>query len=68
MCILIYHKFLFLIAILKLDYNVIIKKSDEGNMVAEKLLRAEPDAELKRIAELSIEELDKEVSLEMDNT
>ena len=51
-----------------LKYNVIIKKSDEGNMVAEKLLRAEPDSELKRIAELSIEELDKEVSLEMDNT
>ena len=37
-------------------------------MVAEKLLRTEPDAELKRIAELSIEALDKEVSLEMDNT
>ena len=49
-------------------YNVVIKKSDEGNMLAEKLLRAEPDPELKRIAELSIEELDKEVSLEMDNT
>ena len=51
-----------------LKYNVVIKKSDEGNMLAEKLLRAEPDPELKRIAELSIEELDKEVSLEMDNT
>ena len=51
-----------------LKYNVVIKKSDEGNMLTEKLLRAEPDPELKRIAELSIEELDKEVSLEMDNT
>ena len=51
-----------------LKYNVVIKKSDEVNMLAEKLLRAEPDPELKRIAELSIEELDKEVSLEMDNT
>ena len=51
-----------------LKYNVVIKKSDEGNMLAEKLLRAEPNPELKRIAELSIEELDKEVSLEMDNT
>ena len=51
-----------------LKYNVVIKKSDEGNMLAEKLLRAEPDPELKRIAELSIEDLDKEVSLEMDNT
>ena len=51
-----------------LKYNVVIKKSDEGNMLAEKLLRAEPDPELKRIAELSIEELDKEVSLGMDNT
>ena len=47
-----------------LKYNVVIKKSDEGNMLAEKLLRAEPDPELKRIAELSIEELDKEVSLD----
>ena len=37
-------------------------------MVAKKIIRDEPDSELKRIAELSIEELDKEVSLEMDNT
>ena len=51
-----------------LKYNIVIKKSDEGNMLAEKLLRGEPDSELKRIAELSIEELDKEVLLEMDNT
>ena len=36
-------------------------------MVAEKLLRAEPDSELKRIAELSIHELEKEVSLETDS-
>ena len=51
-----------------LKYNIVIKKSDEGSMLAEKLLRAEPDPELKRIAELSIENLDKEVSLEMGNT
>ena len=44
-----------------LQYNVVIRKSDEGKMISEKVVRDEPDAELKRIAELSIEELDKEV-------
>ena len=33
-------------------------------MIAQKTLREEPDPELKRIAELSIDELEKEVSLE----
>ena len=36
-------------------------------MIAEKNRRGEPDSELKRIAELSIDELEKEVSLEMDS-
>ena len=47
-----------------LKYNVVISKSDDGKMIAEKILREEPDPELKRIAELSIDELEKEVSLE----
>ena len=47
-----------------LKYNVVISKSDDGKMIAEKKLREEPDPELKRIAELSIDELEKEVSLE----
>ena len=44
-----------------LQYNVVIRKSDDGKMISEKVVRDEPDPELKRIAELSIEELDKEV-------
>ena len=47
-----------------LKYNVVITKSDDGKMIAQKTLREEPDPELKRIAELSIDELEKEVSLE----
>jgi len=50
-----------------LQYNVVISKSDNGEMIAEKNRRGEPDPELKRIAELSIEELEKEVSLETDS-
>ena len=50
-----------------LQYNVVISKSDNGEMIAEKNRRGEPDPELKRIAELSIDELEKEVSLEMDS-
>ena len=50
-----------------LQYNVVISKSDNGEMIAEKNRRGEPDSELKRIAELSIDELEKEVSLEMDS-
>ena len=50
-----------------LQYNVVISKSDNGEMIAEKNRRGEPDPELKRIAELSIDELEKEVSLEADS-
>ena len=50
-----------------LQYNVVISKSDNGEMIAEKNKRGEPDPELKRIAELSIDELEKEVSLETDS-
>ena len=47
-----------------LQYNVVISKSNEGEMIADRLMRDEPDPELKRIAELSIEELENEVLLE----
>ena len=50
-----------------LQYNVVISKSDNGEMIAEKNRRGEPDPELKRIAELSIDKLEKEVSLEADS-
>ena len=46
---------------------MVISKSDNGEMIAEKNRRGEPDPELKRIAELSIDELEKEVSLETDS-
>ena len=47
-----------------LQYNVVISKSNEGEMIADRVMRDEPDPELKRIAELSIEELENEVLLE----
>ena len=47
-----------------LQYNVVISKSNEGAMIVDKVMRDEPDPELKRIAELSIEELENEVFLE----
>ena len=47
-----------------LQYNIVISKSNEGTMIADKVMRDEPDPELKRIAELSIEELENEVLLE----
>ncbi|SVB07634.1 uncharacterized protein METZ01_LOCUS160488, partial [marine metagenome] len=49
-----------------LQYNVVIRKSDDGKMISEKVVRDEPDPELKRIAELSIEELDAEVLREKE--
>ena len=47
-----------------LQYNIVISKSNEGAMIVDKVMRDEPDPELKRIAELSIEELENEVLLE----
>jgi succinate dehydrogenase / fumarate reductase flavoprotein subunit len=49
-----------------LKYNVVISKSNEGKMNVEKVEREAPDSELKRIAQLSIEELDKEVLSEKE--
>jgi len=45
-----------------LKYNVVIRKNLDGTMLAEKALRKDPDPELKRIAKLSIEDLEKEVT------
>jgi succinate dehydrogenase / fumarate reductase, flavoprotein subunit len=42
-------------------YNIVIRKGSDGNMEVEKVLRPEPDAELKRIALSTIEELEAEV-------
>ena len=47
-----------------LQYNIVISKSNEGTMIVDKVMRDEPDPELKRIAQLSIEELENEVLLE----
>ena len=47
-----------------LQYNVVISKSNKGEMIVDRVMRDEPDPELKRIAELSIEELENEVLLE----
>ncbi len=45
-----------------LKYNVVIRKNLDGSMLSEKVLRKDPDPELKRIAKLSIEDLEKEVT------
>tara|TARA_B100000315_G_C14361822_1_gene488814 strand:- start:73 stop:774 length:702 start_codon:yes stop_codon:yes gene_type:complete len=47
-----------------LDYNVIIFKGDNGSMLAKRNKRDTPDPELVRIANLSIDELEKEVAAE----
>ena len=45
-------------------HTIVISKSNEGTMIVDKVMRDEPDPELKRIAQLSIEELENEVLLE----
>ncbi|MDP6684746.1 MAG: fumarate reductase/succinate dehydrogenase flavoprotein subunit [Candidatus Marinimicrobia bacterium] len=47
-----------------LKYNVVIRKNEDGTMGIEKVLRNEPDTELNRIANLTIEELEAEVKVE----
>jgi succinate dehydrogenase flavoprotein subunit len=44
-----------------LKYNIISRKGADGNMELIKVERPEPNAELKRIAESSIEDLEKEI-------
>ena len=45
-----------------LHYNVVIYKGDDGKMVVGKIEREKPSPELERIANLSIDELEKEVA------
>ena len=47
-----------------LQYNILLSKNADGSMKAEKVLRDTPSAELQRIANLSIEELEAEVRQE----
>ena len=45
-----------------IDYNVVIHKGDNGSMLTERRKRVTPDPELVRIANLSINELEREVA------
>ena len=47
-----------------LEYNIINKKGKGGKMETIKVKRSNPDSELKRIANSSIEDLEKEVKLD----
>jgi len=49
-----------------LQYNVVLSKNADGSMNIEKVLRDAPNAELQRIANLSIEELEAEVRQDRD--
>ena len=44
--------------------NVVLKKDEDGSMKSEKIERPAPNAELSRIANLSIEEVESEVAAE----
>jgi succinate dehydrogenase / fumarate reductase flavoprotein subunit len=48
-------------------WNIVIRKGPGGEMLVAKVERREPDPELKRIANLSIEALDAEVAREKQN-
>ena len=45
-----------------IDYNIVIHKGDNGEMLTERSKRVTPDPELVRIANLSINELEREVA------
>ena len=47
-----------------LDYNVVISKNEIGEMQTNKVPREKPDKELERIANLSMESLESEISSE----
>ena len=47
-----------------LDFNVVISKAENGNMQTSRVAREKPDEELERIANLSIESLESEISTE----
>jgi succinate dehydrogenase / fumarate reductase flavoprotein subunit len=48
-------------------YNIVLSKDADGNMDVRKVERPEPDAELKRIGESGLEELEKEVAEDQAN-
>ena len=47
-----------------LDFNVVISKTENGNMQTNRVAREKPDEELERIANLSIESLENEILTE----
>ena len=47
-----------------LKYNLVIKKNADGTMDVSKVLRDEPGPELKRLANLKIEEIEAEIEVE----
>ena len=47
-----------------LDFNVVISKAENGNMQTGRVAREKPDGKLERIANLSIESLENEISAE----
>ena len=47
-----------------LKYNVVIKKNNDGTMKFKKTLHPQPSSELKRIANLTIEEMEAEIKME----
>ena len=47
-----------------LKYNVVVKKHNDGTMKFEKTLHPQPSSELKRIANLTIEEMEAEIKME----
>ncbi len=51
-----------------LKHNIVISKGEDGEMQLSREGRIAPEAELKRIAESSIEDLEKEIVLEREKT
>ena len=47
-----------------LKYNLVIKKNADGTMGVSRTLRDEPEPELKRLANLTIEEIETEIEVE----
>jgi len=45
-------------------FNIVSRKGKDGKMEVEQVMRTEPDAELKRIANSGMEDLEKEVAEE----
>ncbi len=45
-----------------LNYNIVLRKNNDGSMASEKIEREVPEKDLERIANLTIDEVEKEVS------